>query len=458
MKMAENVQGTSETITTKSGKTLVFAASGLERKEEMERVGAYKDIHTESGNRFRMLQQLSLTTPHVFIPLLKLSLSLVKGVRFESEKGTENDALKKDFEKWAKRINFQNQVQTISRLLVRDGTFCALPTGKPDGSDLSIQPFLMEHVTLLPKGVKPGVVDNTILLQPPIETLVVDEGGAAPEGTEITPKEQTYPFKNVIYGAFCPWDYVIMDWKNRQTFGMYGISLLEPIRDTTYKYLELVEGYCKYIKKYGIGRYHIDYTVLEEIIKEGDVDAALDALQKLSDKHKYIKENEDIVGVGFKVKELNTGGSNINVVQFKQSMEKDIQIGLLQQPLTMGMAEGTTFAAGYVSESDRMVALEGMQMLIQNIINQGIIDLRLQRMGKEPGTIWVEFEELSRADIAFKDFLALSDREGCTEQEARVRAGLPAKKPEGALLKPVQTSNQFEKEKPSKKPSEESEE
>jgi hypothetical protein len=445
-----------EVTTTKSGRNIYLAASGIERKEEDTRVGAYRGLETADSNRFRMLQQLTLTTPHVFIPLLKLSLGLVKNIRFETAEDGKKKELKKNFEDWAKLTNFHAQIQTVSRLTVRDGTFCAVPMNKKDPDKLSIAPLLMERTTLIPAGFKVGSTDTTVILQPPIEKVVVDENNTTATGTNISPKQQVFDFKNIIYGSFCPWDYVIKDRLNRETYGMYGISLLEPIRDPVLKYLDLVEGYTKYIKKYGVGRYHINYTALEDLIKDGEVDAALDAIEKLSNAHKNIKENEDIVGVGFEVKGLDTGGSNLNVVQFKQSLEKDIQIGLLQQPLTMGQAEGTTFAAGYVSETDRMVALEGMQMLIQSIINLGVIDYRLKLMGEKPGSVWVEFEELSRADIAFKDFLALADRDGCTQEEARVRAGLPAKKPAGTALKPISVAGPFgnkpTEEKPIKKP------
>ena len=472
MEKKNKISGSADVIHGKHGRTVICAASGIERKEEMTRAGAYTGLETETGNRFRMLQQLTLTTPHVFIPLLKLSLGLVKNIRFEMEEGSGNEKLKKNFEDWSKRVNLNAQIQTVSRLTVRDGTFCALPLYKNDPDKLSIAPILMERATFIPKGQKIGAVETNKVLQPPIEWVIIDENNTTSSGVNSTPEENIIKFKDTMYGAFCPWDYIIKDRMGRETYGMYGISLLEPIRDVTYNYLELVQGYCKYIKKYGIGRYHIDYEALEDLVKEGDVDTAQEAIQKLSDAHKYIKENEDIVGVGFKVKPLDTGGSNINVVQFKQSLEKDIQVGLLQQPLTMGNAEGTTFAAGYVSESDRMVALEGMQMLIQSIVNQGLIDYRLKLMDEEPGSVWVEFEELSRADIAFKDFMALSDRGGATMEEVRMRAGLSPKKPAGTPLKPIPVAGPFgntpkeapeekleqKKNKPSKKPEEKPEE
>src|SRR5678815_6106262 len=61
------------------------------------------------------------TSPHVFIPLQKLALTLVKGIRFEGK-----SSLVKNFEKWSERINFEEKTQTLARLLCRDGTYVGL--------------------------------------------------------------------------------------------------------------------------------------------------------------------------------------------------------------------------------------------------------------------------------------------------------------------------------------------
>ena len=112
---------------------------------------------------------------------------------------------------------------------------------------------------------------------------------------------------------------------------------------------------------------------------------AQEIMQELSDEHQYIAENQDIIGAGFDIKQLDSGGSNINVTGFKESLETDIQVGLLQAPLTMGRAEGSTYAAGYVSEADRLVVLEGLQKKIMSILNdEGGVYTRL--CGYESGS------------------------------------------------------------------------
>ncbi len=59
-------------------------------------------------------------------------------------------------------------------------------------------------------------------------------------------------------------------------------------------------------------------------------------------------------------------------MEFKKSLQTDIQVGLLQSSPTMGDSKGTTYAAGHVSEADRLVVLEGFQKIVQNVANDAI--------------------------------------------------------------------------------------
>ena len=65
--------------------------------------------------------------------------------------------------------------------------------------------------------------------------------------------------------------------------------------------MDLVDGYTSYIKRYGVGRYFMDYTMLADLVKTGDlsIEDALVIMKDLADTHKQLKENEDIVGIGF---------------------------------------------------------------------------------------------------------------------------------------------------------------
>lgn len=415
-------------IDIKNGKKVVLvAASELSRVKEISKAGNFQGIESTKGNRYSLFVQMDQMSPHISIPLTKLSLGLVKGLRFESgDKENPDKEMVKDFTNWGDRIQIRMKIQSLARLIARDGTFVGQIINK-DGvnqepnengiveNEFDFVPVMMEYVSLIPKGVKIGDKPNTVMQGPPLKAFIKEDSET--ERQEI---------KDFIHLALFPYDKVIKDNLGRETYGMYGKSFLESIHDVIMKYLDITQGYTSFVKKYGLGRYWIDYNILEDVLKEGDVETVKRVIDEMKEVHQYIQENEDIVGCGFKINELGKGGSNIDVVGFKSSLETDIHIGLLQQPLTMGKAEGTTYAAGYVSEADRLVVLEGLQKLIQDFVNTQIIDKRLVAMGKEPGSIKVVFEELSQPSVVFKDLLSAYIEGAISRKELRLRgAGLP---------------------------------
>jgi len=391
-----------------------ISPAGLSRLYSVTDSGIYSSISTD--NRFKLYQQLMSMSPHVAIPMQKLSLTITKKMTFDGDK-----VLTKEFTDWSKNVKFKNTCQNLTKLLVRDGTYIAAIIDPQDPKKMTFEPFVMEYTSILPKGYNPGgsVSSDEIMTGKPEKVYLYESNST---------KRQEFKIEDVIYSTFCPYDVVQQDVYGRDTYGMYGFSMFDPIADLVFKYMDLIQGYTEYIKKYGIGRYHINYKLLEQLILDGNIADAKELLKDLKDEHQYLKENEDIIGIGFDVKQLDTGGSNINVVQFKESLETDIQIGLLQQPLTMGRAEGTTYASGYVSEADRLIVLEGLQDTIVTEINC-IVDKRLIAMGKEPGSVYVEVEEVSKPDILFRDLLDIYVNGCVTMGEFRLRCGFTEQKP-----------------------------
>lgn len=387
------------------------AIDGVRRQFKIKKAGEW--IQLDPDNRFKFYEQLSIISPHVYIPLTKLALSLVKGIRIEGDKTN----LVKNFERWAKKTNLTAKCQGLARLIVRNGTYVAWIS---ETKTFEFMPLIMRYVTLLPENVNPGDFPNYIL-QPPIKKVCIHE-------MNNVPRRKIYPREETIYGALFPDDYIFIDNMGRRTYGIYGVSLLEPVTDLIKKYLDLVSSYVAYIKKYGVGRYHIDYKIFEDALKEGRVEEVREVLKELEEDYRNISENDDIIGVGFEIKELDAKG-NLNVVEFKESLENDIAVGLLQSPLSMGKTKGSTYAAGYVSESDRMVVLEGLQETIVNIINQEIINRRLEFLNKTPGDVWIEVDKLSKPAVDFRDLIDMAMNGFIDTEEIRIRAGFPPEKP-----------------------------
>lgn len=118
----------------------------LQRKETPTEFGGY--INFDQSNRFTRYQQLAKSTPHTSTSLAKLGLSLVKGMQFD---GRSARAVK-EFETWATKTNFVNQVQTLARLFCRDGTYIALPKGK-DVDSFKLEPIPYLQLRYFQKGL-----------------------------------------------------------------------------------------------------------------------------------------------------------------------------------------------------------------------------------------------------------------------------------------------------------------
>ncbi|WP_370575573.1 hypothetical protein, partial [Methanomethylovorans sp.] len=147
------------------------ASAGVKRTDTSTKFGGYQNFDTD--NRFKYYQQLSTCTPHVSTSLNKLALSLVKGMQFD---GTGSKSVK-DFERWSTRVNFLEQVQTLARLLCRDGTYVALPIGNAE--TFSLVPLLMQNTTILPEDFTVGEMNPKEILTPPIGSIVINESDKA---------------------------------------------------------------------------------------------------------------------------------------------------------------------------------------------------------------------------------------------------------------------------------------
>ncbi len=393
-----------------SNKTVLAAAytpKSVNRTDTSTVIGGYSNF--DPTNRFTYYQQLGKCTPHASISLKKLGLSLVKGMQFDGKAQAA-----KEFDRWAKKVNLVEQLSTIARLLSRDGIYAATPIGRTPET-FSLVPMLMPATTLLPAGIKKGDKNPGTIMKPAVAEFVANEGD---KKNEVTLKPE-----QVIYGTCDAWDSVQKDIMDRDTFGIYGASLMDPIELSIRNLLNINSGYVSFVKKYGNGRYHFDFKLLEKLVEQEIIDltAAQNAIDDFLEKNKYLGENEDIAAVGLSVVPIDAKGS-LNVMEFKKSLETDIQLGLLQTPLTMGDSKGSTYAAGYVSEEDRLVVLEGLQQVVQNIANDAI-NKRLALMNKTPDSVWVEFEELSRPKLEAGDVQEMYNTGAITKEQFLEWAG-----------------------------------
>lgn len=394
----------------------LFVASGdLRRTNRSTTVGGYAGVDIE--NKYVHYEQMSLMSPRIFIPLHKTALTICKRYRFESKNG--NTKLVEYFENWARRINLDNKLRTAVRLTCRNGTYVAFWDDQPE-ENIGFEPLMMSKTTIIPKGFnpdKPSGKSAEVVLTTPIDYFLVNEGNS---DKNLVMK---YKPEQVIYIALYPFDYSQKDIKGRVTFGLYGNSLLESVSDIFDKYMDVIEGFANYVKKYGQGRYHIDYYVLEEMLKAGQVEEAQALLLKMRDEHTTLQANDDIISAGCKINTIDSNSSSLTVTDFKHSLENDIEVGLMQSPLTMGRGEGSTYASGYVSESERLLTLEGLQQEFVNQINDQIIKPRAIANGADE-LLWQDdirlvFEEISEPNIPLADLITAYIQDILTLNEVR---------------------------------------
>ena len=396
----------------KSNHFKLAAATGvIQTKENPIDLGDYTNFDTV--NRFFRYQQLIKSNPYSFIAMKKLKTSLTKGLDFDGKK-----SLVKEFQTWSKRTNLKNQAMTLAGYLFSAGTFAGRAVGSVD--KLKLQPLVNGYMTILPEGYDTTAKSGE-LLQPEPQYFVVNEGA-----TEMAAgvKEIRYSRDQIIYGTLDEWDSKQLDLKNRETIGLYGESLVEPLEVKIRHYLNIELCYSTFVQKYGMGRYSYTFPFLELMFEKGLLTwpQFQTEITEWMEKNKYLSQNEDLVGI-VKATPVDAMGS-LDIMQFKNSLENDIKLGFLQSDLSMGDSKGSTYAAGYVSEADRMVVLESLQTVNQNVL-QDFIDKRLILLNKSPGSVEVIFDELSLPQMTASEVLEWATTGIIQNDEAREWGGFP---------------------------------
>ncbi len=384
----------------------------------------YGEYRVTNTNIFQKWEEVSELTPHTFIPLTKLGLSLLSGFRLESE--SEED--QKKVQGWAKAVRLLSRLQSISYCTARDGT-TIVELVKSDNPDIegfgALEICPMKYMTLLPEGIEPGkhaVSAKNNLIKGEVAVAVLNEQDLKNREEQVMQRDEFALFRIFADTNF------MTDIMGRETYGIYGISCLKSVDRTVKNYMDLVEGFSGFMRRYGIGRLHIDVKLAAELRAAGKKAEAKSLLEKTIAAVRRLAPNEDMVTTGADVKNLATGQiTGLDVM--KSSFETDIHVGLYQAPLTMGKASGTTFASSYTAEEDRWIILETIQQQFIETIQAEIIDPQLKLMDIQEGSVKVAVDKL---DIPTPDMRALTDaytNDAITQEEFRERLGFPKEKP-----------------------------
>lgn len=415
-----------------------YAGAGtmnLTPKDQSGDTTLYGQYRITNKNPFKKYAQLSIVSSHVFIPLIKLGLGTVSGLKLEVAKGRGNDKILEQMKEWAKIITLPNKIQNIARCTVRDGTVLTslgrekhktdekLNIELPENSITAIDVLPMQYMTILTEFESRTDVNTKNLIKgTPDRALLHEEKKTIEKGMVIFEREEFALFRLFNEGSF------MEDILGRKTYGIYGISLLESIDRSLKDLMDLNGGFSAYMRRYGLNRLLINLPYVEELRREERWAEAKIVLEEMIASTQKLKANEDFVSSGAEVSSV-MGGAVPSVRDMKESFESDVEVGLLQSPLTMGKAVGTTYGSGYLSEADRMVILESIQSIIIQTVQSDIIDQQIQVFGGDPGDILITANDLTNPVIDNQTLTDMRINGDITEAEYRVSMGYPAEKP-----------------------------
>ncbi len=330
-------------------------------------------------NKYDKWQQVEKINQRLSMGLIKLGLRLRgKEYKLFTDPQVELDKEKiksilQDGNQFTKDLDMQNAFAAGGRLLGRDGSLPILSSANKyvgTGKGVTKLDFMpMSHTTFLPKDVKisSGFENDQQLWEHAtmvgdVDKVIMNERNQA--------MQFIYPMKEgrISLIRLMHHGHETRDIYNRNTIGIYGISLLELLEPTVKKLEDTMWGISKAMGRYGQGRLHIDDEVLKQRVLDGKT-SLKKAAQILAAEQKVFKTmgpDEDIIGIGKTVQELGGIGGNLTgILALKEGWEKDIAYGLLESEPAANKAKGTTFASAYVADMDAVRVLESMRLQLK---------------------------------------------------------------------------------------------
>lgn len=415
-----------------------YASAGtmnLTPKDQSGDTTLYGQFRITNKNPFEKYAQLSIISPHVFIPLIKIGLGTVSGLKLEVVEGVGNDKTLEQMNGWAEFITLSNKIHNIARCTIRDGTTitslgrevikkdATSTLDLPKDSITTIDVLPMQYMTVLTEAESRSDTNTKHLIKgTPDRALLHEEKKTTDKGLVLFEREEFALFRLFNEGYF------MKDILGRETYGIYGASLLESIDRSLKGLMDLTEGFSAYMRRYGINRLLINLPYVEQLYKEERWAEAKTVLEEMIASTQKMKAHEDFISGGAEVSPVQTGAVP-SVRDMKESFESDVQVGLLQSPLTMGKSVGTTYASGYLAETDRMVMLESIQHIILQAVQNDIINPQLEAFSAKPNSIIITANDLTNPQIDNQTLTDSRINGDITEGEYRARMGFPAEKP-----------------------------
>ena len=348
---------------------------------------------------------------------VNLALKITNGARIV---GAEKDAEKVNA--LMNVIDFSSLLQDVVRSTCEMGT-CVVILKSKDGELITPQISPISYITLLTKGETPGTVDDH-LVHGQITQVIHDEGS----DNQIKYDREDVALFRVWSGA----NY-FNDIQGRPTYSVYGRSMTVGVETPLKSLMNSSYYYDEFIKRYGIGRLHIDLKLLADLIKEKaitstaagkTVEDETAALQKIS-------ANEDIITTGENVSMIESK-TGFDIVPYLKFREAQVNHALLQSDVAGGEVGSGWTSAGTAVSAQELVTLQSLRdTLFRTFMNEIVLPrLSEPEFNLDPKTLSITAEPLSNVPVPYNVLTDWVDRGIIAESEVRIRGGFSDSKPE----------------------------
>ena len=350
---------------------------------------------------------------------INIALKMTNGIRLVTDENKQ-DSLDElmDF------IKFKSLSQNVARSLPEMGNVVTLlydtngALTVPEISPMSYLTFLTEKETI-------GDTDSGLLIHGKIDRIVHDEDG-----------DNQIVYERDDVGLFRLWsdaNYFI-DILGRNTFGVYGASMIPEAQTPLKSMMNASYYYDEFIKRYGMGRMHKDYTIIADLLKSGMMNEteSREYLKSEAAAQQKIKANEDILSTGMSASMIETK-QGLNIVTYLEFREKQIDRALLQSDVSAGRVGSQFTNSGSEVSKQELSTLESLRDTFFDTMLNEVVAPYLPDYGLDLKNISIVAEPLGTIYVNHRDLIEMEATGNITSGELRQRAGFPEEKPEVEL-------------------------
>ena len=400
-------------------KMVVAAIAGIPTVRDTEVAGTeyFGRFVVDTANPFSKFYTIARSgmSAQVSRAFISLALKMTDGIQLVGDERAQDtlDVLMTD-------LDFAALAQDTARSMCEMGTVVML-LRDTEGQLIKPQISPMDYITLLTENETPGTVDTDKLVHGEITQVIHDEGG---DGVITYERGEI-----ALFRIWSKYNYFI-DIKGRNTFGIYGESMVPYVESPLKSLMNATYYYNEYIKRHGLGRLHIDMRELARALSAGEITRAeAETVQEGNTAAiQNIKSTEDIITAGDDVKMLTPGGT-IDIVQYRQDLRREIDRALLQSDVSGGdVGNAWTNAGSTVSKNDYDL-ITSMRDTFFATMKSEVVDPWLVQIGINPAEVTLYADPLFVADVAPRDLIEMRLNGDITQEELRHRAGFPDEKP-----------------------------